>query len=205
VGRVKQYGLDADGRIALYLPHTQSPARALYLVARHAGDPAVLAAAAAQAIHAIDPDLPLYRVRPMTTLVDQSMARQRFSMLLLSLFAGVALVLTAIGVYGVTAYLVSQSTREIGIRKALGATERTVVAMFLRQGVATSLAGVLAGSAAAVALARFMERLLFGVRALDPPTFAAVVGGLTLIGLVACYLPARRAARIEATISLRAE
>jgi len=205
VGRVKQYGLDSGDRIALYLPHTQSPTRAMYVVVHGSGDPSTLAAAAASAVHAIDPDLPLYRVRPMAEWVDRSVARQRFAMLLLSLFAAVALVLTTIGVYGVTAYLVSQTTREIGIRIALGATERAVVAMVLRQGLVVTLLGNAVGMTAALAGTRFMQRLLFGVRGADPATFAAVFAGLTTIAFFACYLPARRAARIDATISLRTE
>ena len=141
----------------------------------------------------------------MTAWVEQSLARQRFAMLLLSMFAGVALVLATIGVYGVMAYLVSQTTREIGIRIALGATQRAVVGMILRQGLAVSLAGTAVGLGGAVALTRFMQGLLFGVRGGDPATFGAVFAGLTAIALGACYLPARRAARIDATISLRAE
>jgi predicted permease len=205
VGRVKQYGLDTGGRIAFYLPHTQSPSRAMYVVVRDAGDPSAVAAAVSKEIHAIDADLPLYRVRPMTAWVDQSLARQRFSMLLLSMFAAVALVLATIGVYGVMAYLVSQTTREIGIRIALGATQQAVVGMILRQGLAVTLAGTAVGMAAALAATRFMQRLLFGVRGADPMTFATVFAGLTAIALAACYLPARRAARIDATISLREE
>jgi putative ABC transport system permease protein len=205
VGRVKQYGLDAGGRIAFYLPHMQSASRAMYVVVRGAGDPSGLAAAVSKEIHAIDPDLPLYRVRPMTAWVDQSLARQRFAMLLLSLFAGVALVLATIGVYGVTAYLVSQTTREIGIRIALGATEQAVVRMILRQGLAVCLVGMGLGLAGALAATRFMQRLLFGVRGADPATFAAVFVGLAAVVLAACYVPARRAARVDATISLRAE
>jgi len=121
------------------------------------------------------------------------------------MFAGVALVLATIGVYGVTAHLVSQTTREIGIRIALGATERAVVGMILRQGLVVSFVGTGLGVAGALALTRFMQRLLFGVRGADPPTFAAVFVGLTAIALAACYVPARKAARVDATISLRAE
>src|SRR4029453_17011241 len=117
----------------------------------------------------------------------------------------VALVLATIGVYGVTAYLVSQTTREIGIRIALGATEQAVVAMVLRQGLAVCLAGMGLGLAGALAATRFMQRLLFGVHGADPVTFAAVFVGLAAVALAACYVPARRAARVDATISLRAE
>jgi putative ABC transport system permease protein len=141
----------------------------------------------------------------MTAWVDYSLARQRFAMLLLSLFAGVALVLATIGVYGVTAFLVSQTTREIGIRIALGATEQAVVRMILRQGLAVCLVGMGLGLAGALAATRFMQRLLFGVRGADPATFAAVFAGLAAVALAACYVPARRATRVDATISLRAE
>jgi len=125
---------------------------------------AAVVAMVRQQVQAIDPDLPLYRVRPMTAWVDQSLARQRFAMLLLSLFAGVALVLATIGVYGVTAYLVSQTTREIGIRIALGATDQAVVGMIVRQGLAVCLAGMGLGLAGALAATRFTQRLLFGIR-----------------------------------------
>jgi ABC-type antimicrobial peptide transport system permease subunit len=126
-------------------------------------------------------------------------------MLLLTLFAGLALALASIGIYGVMAYLVTQGTREIGIRIALGATERVVVAMVVRQGMTVALAGAGIGLAAAFALTRFMDSLLFGVRGTDPITFVAVAGILTAISFVASYVPARRAARIDPMVSLRSE
>jgi ABC-type antimicrobial peptide transport system permease subunit len=141
----------------------------------------------------------------MTEWVDQSLARRRFSMVLLTLFAGLALALASIGIYGVMAYLVSQGTREIGIRIALGASEHAVVAMVVRQGMTVALAGAGIGLAAAFALTRLMHSLLFGVRGTDPLTFVAVAGLVTAISFVANYLPARRAARIDPMISLRSE
>jgi predicted lysophospholipase L1 biosynthesis ABC-type transport system permease subunit len=205
VGRVRQYALDADGRIAFYMPQTQSPARAMYVVVRTAGDAAGLASAVKKEIRDVDADLPLYHVRTMMEWVEQSLARRRFAMLLLSLFGGVALALATIGVYGVMAYLAAQSTREIGIRIALGATERAVLTLVLGHGAAMALAGAIAGLAAAFVLTRFMRPLLFGVPGTDPVTFAAVAVLLTSVALAASYAPARRAARVDPVRSLRSE
>jgi len=205
VGRVKQYGLDTDGRIALYIPHTQAPTRALFVVIRSDSDPAALAAAVKKEIRTQDPDLPLYHVRTMTERVGESLARQRFLMLLLTLFAGVALALAAIGIYGVMTFLVAQGTREIGIRIALGATERAVLAQIVGQGMVVAVAGAAVGLGGALALARLMRGFLFGVGGSDPATFAAVTLTLMFVALVATYVPARRAARIDPIISLRSE
>ena len=141
----------------------------------------------------------------MAEWVDQSLARSRFSMVLLSLFAGLALALAAVGIYGLMAYLVGQSTKEIGIRMALGATTRSVLGLVLRQGLSLALSGAVLGLTAAVALARLMESLLFGVGGKDPVTFAAVALLLTGVAFVATYLPARRAAGTDPMASLRAE
>ena len=205
VGRVKQYTLASDGRIALYRPHAQVPSRAMYVVVHTGNDPAGLAAAVKREVGALDPDLPLYHVRPMTEWVDRSLARERFAMLLLTLFAGLALALAAIGIYGVMAYLVNQGTREIGIRMALGASERAVLGLVLGQGMTVALAGAAGGVAVAVALTRFMGSLLFDVGGTDPLTFSAVTLLLASVAFVATWLPARRAARIDPVISLRSE
>jgi predicted permease len=205
VGRVKQYGLDSDPRIALYFPHMQSGSRALYVTVKAAGEPAALAAAIKREIHALDPELPIYRLRRMGQWVEQSLARQRFAMLLLSLFALLAFTLAAIGIYGVVSYLVGQGTREIGIRIALGATQASVLKLVMRQGLLVALAGAGAGLAVALALGRFLQSLLFGIRAYDPPTFAGVAAALLVVALLASYLPARRAARTDPMASLRAE
>ena len=205
VGRVKQYSLDADGRIAMYIPHAQNPSRAMFVTVKSATDPAALAPQVAKEIRALDPDLPVYHLEPMTSRVNESLARQRFSMLLLSLFAAIALALASVGIYGVMAYLVGQSTREIGIRMALGASQRAVLGMILRQGMTVALTGVAIGVAGALALSRVMRSLLFGVQGSDPLTFGSVSLLLGAIALVATYLPARRAAQIDPMISLRAE
>jgi ABC-type antimicrobial peptide transport system permease subunit len=174
-------------------------------VVRTSGDPAGLAPAVRREVRALDPDLPIYNVRTMAQRVDDSLARRRFSMLLLTLFAGLALGLAAIGIYGVIAYLVTQSTRELGIRMALGATPHGILLLILRHGLGVALLGVGAGVAGAFALTRFMRNLLFGVDAADPATFATVSLLLTAVAAAASYFPARRAARIDPMVSLRSE
>jgi predicted lysophospholipase L1 biosynthesis ABC-type transport system permease subunit len=169
---------------------------------------AIFSVASALLLHPLpyqDADLPLYRMQPMSDWVDQSLARQRFAMWLLSLFAALALVLTTIGVYGVMAHLVTQGTREIGIRIALGATERAVLGPVLRQGAAVAVAGAAVGLAAALALSRVLQSLLFGVHGTDPTTFVAVTLLLIVVTMLASYLPARRATRTDPVASLKSE
>jgi ABC-type antimicrobial peptide transport system permease subunit len=206
-GRVRQYTLDGDEpRIAMYHWHKQRPSRALNVVMRTAtSDPAGLAPAARQVIRSLDPDLPIYNVKPMQARLDESLAPRRFAVTLMSLFGALAFGLAAIGTYGVIAYLVSQGTREIGIRMALGATPERVAAMVVRGGMLLATLGIAAGLAGALVMTRFLESLLFGVEATDPVTFVAIVGLLLLMALAAAYVPARRAARIDPLISLRAE
>jgi ABC-type antimicrobial peptide transport system permease subunit len=141
----------------------------------------------------------------MEQRVDESLARRRFSMLLLGLFASVALVLATIGIYGVMAYLVNQGTRELGIRMALGASPRNILNLVVRQGMTLAVAGVAIGLVAAFLLTRLIQNLLFGVNASDPITFAGISFLLAIITLLACYIPARRAARIDPLISLRCD
>jgi predicted permease len=205
VGRVKQDALDADSRMAIYLAHTQAPGRAMNVVVRGGSDPAALTGAITKEIHAIDPDLPLYNVRTMEHRVDESLARRRFSMLLLTFFACLALGLAAIGIYGVIAFLVSQSRREVGIRMALGATPRKILMLIVRQGAFVALTGVALGLGGALLVTRFMSALLFDVRPRDPLTFASIAMVLGLVALLASYVPARRAARVDPMISLRSE
>jgi ABC-type antimicrobial peptide transport system permease subunit len=205
VGRVKQDSLDSDPRMAMYFAHTQTQSRGLTVVIRSAADAAGLTAAVTREIRALDPDLPLYNVRTMTNRVDESLARRRFSMLLLTLFACVALGLAAIGVYGVIAYLVSQGTREVGIRMALGATPKEILMLVVRQGMTVAFVGVVAGLVGALLATRFMTSLLFRVSATDPMTFLGIAVVLCLTALLASYVPARRAARIDPMVSLRSE
>jgi predicted permease len=205
VGRVKQYTLDGDSRIALYLPHAQFPTRVMNVVVRSSIEPAALASAARRAVRDVDPNLPLYKVVPMADRVHDSLARRRFAMLLLVAFAAVALGLAVIGTYGVMAYLVSQGTRELAIRLALGATPGQVVRLIVGQGLVTAAAGVGAGVLGSLLTARLLEGQLFEVAALDPPTFATVPLALLAVAAAACLIPAWRAARIDPAVSLNAE
>lgn len=205
VGRVKQDSLDSEPRMALYHPHAQYPARAMNVVVRTNVDPSEVTSVIRREIRALDPDLPLYNVRTMSERVDESLARRRFSMLLLTLLASLALGLAAVGIYGVMAYLVSQGTRELGIRMALGATPRNILLLIMRHGMTVALAGVAIGLVGALFLTRFMQSLLFGINATDVVTFTAIPLLLMLIGLLASYVPARRAVRIDPMISLRCE
>jgi putative ABC transport system permease protein len=205
VGRVKQYTLDGESRIAMYFPQTQVVGRAMNVVLRTDGDPTALSGAIRQEVRALDPDLPIYNVRTMAQRVDESLARRRFSMLLLTLFAALALGLATIGIYGVIAYLVAQGTRELGIRMALGATPRAILLLIVRHGLMVAVSGVGIGLIGALMLTRFMSSQLFGIAAVDPATFLTVALTLTLVALAASYLPARRAAAIDPMISLRSE
>jgi predicted permease len=204
-GRVKQYGLDADGRIAFYLPHTQVASRSLYVVLKTGGDPARLAGALRQQIHDLDPDLPLYHLGTMASRVDSSLARRQFSMTLLALFAIAALVLAAVGVYGVMAHLVAQGTREIGIRMALGATSGGILALVLRRGLTVATLGIGIGVLAALGLSHLVEGLLFGIGSRDPATMAGVAALLGTVAAAATLVPALRASRVDPMASLRQE
>jgi predicted permease len=205
VGRVKHDSLDSDPRIAFYVPQTQVPSRAMTVIVRSGGEPAALASGVRQAVRALDPDLPLYRVRTVDEIVNRSLARRRFSMLLLTMFAAFALALASVGVYGVLACLVSQGSREIGIRVALGATRGRILGLILRRGFVLAASGVALGLGGAFVLTRFMRGLLFGIPATDWLTFAATSAVLVLVALAASYIPARRAARVDPIVTLRCE
>jgi predicted permease len=205
VGRVKQYTLDENSRIALYLPATQYPSRQFNIVVRSAADPAALTSAITREIRAIDADLPVYHAQSMTERVDDSLVRRRFSMWLLTLFAGVALLLATVGIYGVLAFLVRQGTREIGIRMSLGATQNGILRLIVGRGLRIAVYGVGIGLVGAFLLTRFLESVLFGVRATDPLTFGGIAGLLIFVAVGASYVPARRAARIDPAVALRDE
>ncbi len=205
VGRVKQYTLDGDSRIAMYFPHAQFPVRAMNVVVRSATGPDALTASLRQAIRAVDPELPMFRVRSMAARVDESLAQRRFLMVLLAIFAAVALGLATIGTYGVLAYLVSQGRRELAIRMALGATAADIVRLVAGHGLAVAGAGVAAGLAVAFAAARLLDAVLFDVSARDPLTFAAVALTIGLVALLASITPALRAARIDPARTLAAD
>jgi putative ABC transport system permease protein len=205
VGRVKQYALDGDSRIALYLAHAQFPVRAMSVVIRSDAEPVALTAAVRQALQAVDPNLPLFRVATMDARVGESLARRRFLMVLLTLFAGVACSLAMVGCSGVLACLVSQGTRDLAIRMALGATRRDVVRLVVGHGLAIAGAGIVAGLAAAALASRVLDSLLFEVRARDPWTFAAVAAGTATVAALASLTPAWRATRIDPVRALAAD
>ncbi|MGE3274739.1 MAG: ABC transporter permease [Vicinamibacterales bacterium] len=206
VGRIKQYALDeSDSRMAMYHPHTQAPSRSMNLVVRTDADPAALTTAAVDAIRSVDPDVPVYNVKTMQARVDASMAERRFVTWLLAAFAGLALTLAGVGTYGVIAYAISQGTREIGIRVALGATTGGIVSMVIAQGLRLAAWGLAIGLAAAFAVAGLMRSLLFGVDARDPATYCAVAVILASVALLGAWFPARRAARVDPVTALQAE
>jgi predicted permease len=205
VGRVKHESLDSEPRIAFYLPQTQYPSRAMTLVLRSHVDPSALRRAVKKELRSVDPDLPMYSVRTMAERVEESLARRRFSMLLLGLFAGFALALATIGIYGVMAYLVNQGKREIGIRMALGATQQEILKLVVSQGMTLAVSGLAIGVAAAFVFTRLMSSLLFGINAADPATFGAISLLLMLVALLATYLPAKRAAHVDPMLCLRSE
>jgi predicted permease len=205
VGTVKQYGLNDEGKIAVYFPQEQMADNGMFLVARTSSDPTSLAAAIAGEIHSVDPGVPVYQVRTMRDRLYDSLARQRFSTTMLGAFAVFALILAAIGVYGVMSYLVTQSTHDIGVRMALGARPGNIVGMVARQGVALAAIGIGIGLVGAVLLTRVMASLLFGVSATDGVTFSAVAFVLALIAMLATYIPARRATKIDPILALRDE
>jgi predicted permease len=205
VGSVKQYGLEVDGRMVVYFSVTQRPVTNMFAVARTEGDPAAVSASVVRAIRSMDANVAIYNVATMDERVHRSLARQRFAMVMLTVFAGFALVLAAVGIYSVMSYLVSQGTRDIGIRMALGAERRAVLRMIFGHGLVLTLGGVIVGLTAAFALTRVMRSLLFEVSPSDPTTFAAVPLLLSAVALAASYIPACRATRIEPLVALRDE
>jgi putative ABC transport system permease protein len=205
VAHVKNYGVDEDSRVELYLPFLQNSASGFTLVVRGSGDPAALAAGLRRAVRAVDPELPVYSLRTLDELVADRTAQRRLAVLLISVFAAIALLLAAVGIYGVMSYAVTQRTQEIGIRMALGAEREHIVGMVLRSGARMAVGGVVIGLLAAFGLARLITALLFETSAADPPTFSVVPLLLMAVALVACYLPARRATRVDPIQALRYE
>ncbi|HEV8448291.1 MAG TPA: ABC transporter permease [Gemmatimonadaceae bacterium] len=201
VGTVKQYGLDVDGRIVVYMP---SP-NAGYQVARTTGDPITIARAMIRKMHDLDPTLTVYDVQTMSDRMSGSMARQRFATTMLGAFAAFALLLAVIGVYGVMSRLVAQGSHDIGVRMALGADRGGILLMILRRGTELTALGVVAGLVGAAALTRVMASLLFGISTTDAITFAVVPIILIATAMLATYIPALRATRVDPTVALREE
>lgn len=209
VDNVKNYGLDVEAKQVLYYPHLQSSAREMGLAVRTEGNPTGMATAVRNAIHSVDAQQPIFRVSTMEQIVADSTTQRRFTTLLLAVFAVVALLLTAVGLYGVMSYSVAQRTQEIGIRMALGAQRGSVLRMVIGQGMALALAGIILGLGLSLVLALFlghyMKDLLFEVSAIDPTMFViipVVIGGAAML---ASYIPARRATKVDPVIALRYE
>src|SRR5215475_7597269 len=203
VGDTKTGSLVGEGDMQIYVPHAQdSQWNFMGLVIRTAGDPAMFASTLRRDVQALDKDQPIYNVRTYDDVVMNSLGTRRVSMQLFTVFGCAALLLAAVGIYGVMAYSVTQRTQEIGIRMALGAQKSDILRLVVRQGMTLTLIGVIAGLAGAFALTRVIANLLFGVAANDPTTFIAIALLLIFVSLIACYLPARRAARLNPTVAL---
>ena len=208
VGEVRRDGKEAALFQQVYLPAAQTdlyPVRLASLAVRATGDPHVLVSGIQRAVWSIDPDQPITSVRTLDEVLSIASAQRRFNMTLLVSFAGLALALALVGVYGVVAYAVAQRTREIGIRVALGATRRDVVALVVKSGAMWSIAGIVAGLAGAFATSRLISGLLFGVTAGDPATFVTIAAVMVAVALTASYVPARRAASLDPVTALRSE
>ncbi|MDX2044539.1 MAG: ABC transporter permease [Acidobacteriota bacterium] len=205
VADVKHTQLDQAAQPMSYWPIAEMPYNAMTFVLRTQGEPLALAAAARNVIHSLDPQQPVADVRTLESLLGKSIARQRFNTLLLAVFAAVALLLAASGIYGVMSYGVAQRTNEIGIRAALGATASDIAWLVLGQGIKLALAGVALGLASSLALTRLLRTLVFGVSLTDPLTFLVVALLLSGVALLACWIPARRATKVDPLVALRCE
>jgi putative ABC transport system permease protein len=206
VGRVKMEGLSQDSnRVQGYFPYAQLPNGGMTIIVKGQADPNQMVASLRQQVRQVDPDQPIYNIRTMDEIRAESVAPERLNLTLLSLFAGIALVLAIVGIYGVMSYTVTQRTHEIGIRMAIGAQPRDVFKMVIGQGMMLALIGVVFGLIGAFALTRLMATMLFGVEPTDPATFASIAVLLTAVALIACYIPGRRATKVDPVESLRYE
>jgi len=205
VGNVRYDSLIDEAPPAVYFPHPELAYPFMTFVLRTDGDPAAIAPAVQREIRALDPNQPISDVRTMEQVMSEAVSRSRFNTLLLALFAGLATLLSAVGIFGVMNYSVALRTREIGLRLAIGAQPRQVLLLVLRQGLLLTVIGLVLGLGASLALTRLLSGLLFGVTAVDASTFATISLLLVLVSLLACYLPARRAMRIDPMLALRYE
>lgn len=205
VGDVKHMSLDQEAGLELYTPYTQTNGHDINIVLRTAGDPAGITAGARRALMELDSTLPIYRIRTMQEIVANSLASRRFNMALLSFFAASALLLAAVGIYGLIYYTVKERTHEIGIRIALGAQQLDILKLVMKQGTKLALYGIAIGLAASMALTRLMASLLYQVSATDLTTFTVISLILALVAMAASYIPARRATKVDPIVALRYE
>jgi putative ABC transport system permease protein len=192
-------------RPEIYLCSLQVTPRTETLLVRTASDPAAIIPSIRRELESIDPQLPLFRVTTLQAQLSDTLNQPRFQATVLAVFAALALLLAAIGIYGVTSHAVSQRTQEVGIRMAMGARSGDVRRLILRQHVTPALIGIVVGLAGTLALSRFLTSLLYGVRAVDPATYAVVAGSLLVVAIAACWVPARRAMRVDPLVALRAD
>jgi len=205
VGNTRHEGLSQDVEGEIYVPYLQQALPSMQLAVRTASDPASLASAVRSQVLAVDSTQPIYHVSTMERTLSDSLAPRRFNMLLLGIFAAIALSLATVGIYGVMAFAVTQRTHEIGIRMALGAERSRVLGLIVTQGLRLTLVGVIIGLAGAWALTRFLTSFLFGVHATDVPTFVVVSAVLVVVSVLASYIPARRATKVDPMVALRYE
>jgi putative ABC transport system permease protein len=205
VSHVKNYGVDQPSRVETYVPFAQNPGDGGAIVLRSSSDPAALTAGVREALRSLDPDVPLFNVQTLEDVVGETVAPRRLSVILLSAFAALALTLAAIGIYGVMSYAVSQRTQEFGIRMALGARSGDVLRLVLRSAMLLLIIGAGLGLAGAFYLSRFLQSMLFQVPPTDVWTYVSIIVLLSSVALLACYLPARRATRVDPLVALRYE
>jgi putative ABC transport system permease protein len=205
VGNVRYEGLEVNADPTVYVPLAQDPFTSMWVLARTSGDPSQMIGTARQIVRDLDAGLPAFSMTPLDDVVSESMAERRFSMLLLGLFALVALFLAAVGLYGVVSYTVTQRTQEIGLRMAIGAGRGDVMRMVVGGGMKLAVLGVVIGIAAALGLANLVASMLFGVTPFDSMSYGATAGVLLVVAALACYLPARRAMRVDPIIAMRVQ
>jgi putative ABC transport system permease protein len=205
VGDIKSDGLDAAIAPRIYLPVNQSPSYAMVVYLRTHAESGTLGDAVRREVQAIDPTIPVFEVRTMDEVVAKYLEQRRFALELLGVFAGVALLLASIGIYGVMAYTFSQRTNEIGIRMAMGAQRGDILKIAVGEGALIVAFGLAAGLAGSLVLTRFLQTMLFDVKPTDPITFAGISALLAAVALAACFVPARRAARVDPLVALRHE
>jgi len=209
VADVRQMGLDEPVKAEMYLPYSQVTTQPWFmprdLAIRTSGDPTTLVGGVRQIIQEVDPDQPISNIATMSQLLGEEAAQRRLGMIMLVAFSALALLLAAIGIYGVLAYFVTQHTSEIGVRMALGASQRNILLLILRRGMSLTLLGVAVGLAAAFAMTRLMSSLLFEVRAFDPLTFVLAPVVIGIAALCASLIPAWRAVKVDPLVALRYE
>jgi putative ABC transport system permease protein len=205
VGDIRSDGFDRPAQPHLYFPIFQNPAYAMAIYLRTDVAPPAVTAGVREQVRALDRDLPVFGERTMTQVAAESVSRRRFAMQVVGLFGVLALVLAAVGIYGVIAYSVTQRTREIGIRVALGASRTAILRWVLKQGLILTIVGVVVGLVGALALTRLLRSLLFGVGPTDLVTYGVLAILLTIVALIACYVPARRATKVDPLVALRYE